>query len=103
MTPFSYSVCASRIVRWAPKPRRLEPACWSVLVMNGAGGLLVVRFFSMPRTGNGGAAARGGLVREAGGGEGRARADAAVELREVLRGALGLGVGGRVVAVEDEA
>jgi hypothetical protein len=38
----------------APKPRRLERPCWSVLVMNGAGGLLVVRFFSIERTVNGG-------------------------------------------------
>ena len=35
MWPASYSVWAIRIVRWAPKPSRLEAACCSVLVMNG--------------------------------------------------------------------
>ena len=43
-----------RMVRWAPKLRRLLPACWSVLVMNGAGGWLVTRFFSTEVTVNGG-------------------------------------------------
>src|SRR2546421_8822396 len=50
MYPPSYSDWAARIVFCAPKLMRLDAACCSVLVMNGAGGLLVVRFFSIERT-----------------------------------------------------
>ena len=39
-------------MRWAPKPNRLLAPCCSVLVINGAGGRLVVRFFSIERTVN---------------------------------------------------
>src|SRR2546421_12983279 len=50
MYPPSYSVWAARIVFCAPKLMRDDAACWRVLVMNGGGGLLVVRFFSIERT-----------------------------------------------------
>ena len=53
--------------------------------MNGAGGLLVVRFFSIDADG-----------------ELRARTQPADELRQVLGRALGVGVLGRLVAVDDE-
>ena len=43
-----------RIARCAPNPKRLEAPCCKVLVMNGAGGRDVVRFFSIPRTTNSG-------------------------------------------------
>ena len=46
----AWQVWAARIVFCAPKLKRLEADCCSVLVMNGGCGLLVVRFFSIERT-----------------------------------------------------
>ena len=49
LTP-SYSDCAVRMVRWAENPSTVDAAICSDDVMNGAGGLLVVRRVSIDRT-----------------------------------------------------
>ena len=60
--------------------------CWSVLVMNGAGGLLVVRFFSMERTVNGGQLG-----------------EVAGDFRQIFCRAFAFGVFGGFVLVDDQA
>ena len=46
MWPFSYSFCATCIVRRAAKPSLRFASCCSVLVVNGSGGLRVYGFSS---------------------------------------------------------